>query len=196
MRGWEEPALAQGLPNRYLEDVWTTEKGLPQSDVTQIIQTRDGYLWLGTNGGLVRFDGLRFTIFDTGNTPELHSNRILALGEDRDGVLWIGTQNGGLTRYFQGKFRTYTAEDGLSDDSVFDLEADRQGNLWLSPGGLLRLTNGTFKQYSMQDGLPSNGSGDIKEAPDGSLWFRSSDFVMHYREGRFERYAIDYGWPN
>src|SRR3954465_11018468 len=93
-------------PSRYLHDAWTTENGLPQNDVMQMIQTRDGYIWLGTNGGLVRFDGIRFTIFDSGNTPELRSNRILSLAEDRDGTLWIGTQNGGLTSYSQGKFKT------------------------------------------------------------------------------------------
>jgi signal transduction histidine kinase/ligand-binding sensor domain-containing protein len=187
---WSRTALAQSVPTRYLHDVLNTENGLPQNDVTQVIQTRDGYLWLGTNGGLARFDGVRFTVFDSGNTPELRSNRILALAEDRDGTLWIGTQNGGLTSYSQGRFRTYTTRDGLPDESIFDIEADRQGNLWLSPGGLLRLTNGRFTLYTTLDGLPSNGSGDIHEAPDGSLWFRSGDFIMRFHEGRFERYGI------
>src|SRR5882757_5764582 len=85
---WQRTSLAQGAPDRYLHDVWTTENGLPQNDVTNLIQTRDGYLWLGTNGGLVRFDGIRFTVFDTGNTPELRSSRILSLCEDRDGMVW------------------------------------------------------------------------------------------------------------
>ena len=191
--GWHQTVAAQSQPpqpSRYLHDVWTTENGLPQNDVTQLIQTRDGYLWLGTNGGLVRFDGVRFTIFDSGNTPELRSNRILALAEDRDGTLWIGTQNGGLTSYSQGRFRNFTTKDGLPDESIFDMAADQQGNLWLSPGGLLRLTGGRFTLYTTRDGLPSNGSGDICEAPDGSVWFRSGDFIMRFHEGRFERYGI------
>jgi signal transduction histidine kinase/ligand-binding sensor domain-containing protein len=190
---WNQTGAAQlkQQPSRYLHDSWNTENGLPQNDVTQLIQTRDGYLWLGTNGGLVRFDGIRFTIFDSGNTPELRSNRILALAEDRDGTLWIGTQNGGLTSYSQGRFRNYTTRDGLPDESIYDIEADQQGNLWLSTnGGLLRLTNGRFTLYTTRDGLPSNGSGDLHEAPDGSLWFRSADFVMRFYEGRFERYGI------
>jgi ligand-binding sensor domain-containing protein len=189
--GLNQAGLAQPepqQPSRYLHHVWNTENGLPQNDVTQLIQTRDGYLWLGTNGGLVRFDGIKFTIFDSGNTPELRSNRILALAEDRDGTLWIGTQNGGLTSYSQGSFRTYTTNDGLPDESIFDIEADRQGNLWLSPGGLLRLRDGSFTLYTTRDGLPSNGSGDLHEAPDKSLWFRSGDFIMRWHDGRFERY--------
>jgi signal transduction histidine kinase/ligand-binding sensor domain-containing protein len=187
----EQATMAQDRAGAYLHTAWTTENGLPQNDVTQLIQTRDGYLWLGTNGGLVRFDGIRFTIFDSGNTPELRSNRILALAEDRDGTLWIGTQNGGLTSYSQGRLRNYTTRDGLPDESIYDIEADQQGNLWLSTnGGLLRLTNGRFTLYTTLDGLPSNGSGDLHEAPDGSLWFRSADFVMRFHEGRFERYGI------
>src|SRR6266478_3576441 len=70
----------------FLQSVWTTENGLPQNDV-KIVQTRDGYLWLGTNGGLARFDGINFTVFDTATVPELKSNRILALLEDHNGNL-------------------------------------------------------------------------------------------------------------
>src|SRR3712207_338650 len=93
----------------YLHDAWTTENGLPQNDVVPI-QTRDGYLWLATQGGLARFDGVKFTIFDTGNTPGLQSNRILALCEDAAGDLWVGTQSGGLTRYSRGRSEEHTAE--------------------------------------------------------------------------------------
>jgi signal transduction histidine kinase/ligand-binding sensor domain-containing protein len=186
---WQPASLAQVPPTGYLHNAWTTENGLPQNDVTQLIQTRDGYIWLGTNGGLVRFDGIRFTIFDSGNTRELRSSRILSLVEDRDGTLWIGTQNGGLTSYSRGKFKNYGTQDGLPDESVFSIEADRSGNLWLSPGGLLRLTDGNFTLYSTRDGLPSNSSGNIRAAADGSIWFRSGEFIMHFHDGRFERFS-------
>src|SRR5882762_3479088 len=103
-----QTSLARGVSPRYLSDVWTTEKGLPQNSVTSLLQTRDGYLWVGTFGGLARFDGLKFTIFDTGNSPGLKSNRITTLFEDHAGVLWIGTEQNGLSRYDRGTFTTYT----------------------------------------------------------------------------------------
>src|SRR6476620_8368881 len=89
---------------QYRFDNWTTDDGLPQNTVSAIVQTRDGYLWLATAGGLVRFDGLRFRVFDKSNTKGLTSVRFSALFEDDDGSLWIGTEDGGLTRYRNGTF--------------------------------------------------------------------------------------------
>src|SRR5206468_10639538 len=83
---------------KYVHDAWTGEDGLPQNSILSIAQTRDGYLWLGTWGGLARFDGVRFTVFNRGNTEELKNNYIYALHEDHEGSLWIGTGGGGLTR--------------------------------------------------------------------------------------------------
>ena len=79
------------LFDRYDWRAWTTQDGLPQNSITSIVQTRDGYIWLGTFGGLARFDGVRFKIFDISNTDALSTNRILSLLEDSDGNLWIGT---------------------------------------------------------------------------------------------------------
>src|SRR5262245_52132487 len=93
-------ARAQGLDPRkaltqYGLDTWTTEDELPHNSVNAIVQTRDGYLWLGTYGGVARFDGVRFVTYDAGNTESLHSNGVQALLEARDGSVWIGTNSGG-----------------------------------------------------------------------------------------------------
>ncbi len=77
---------------RFTIDVWNPDDGLPGSSVISMVQTRDGYLWLGTLYGLVRFDGIRFTVFDESNTPELNSSPIVALFEDSHDGLWIGTE--------------------------------------------------------------------------------------------------------
>ena len=80
----------------YVVDVWDTDDGLPQNSITSMVQTPDGYLWMGTLDGLVRFDGIRFSVFDQGNTPGLNSGRILKLLADRQGSLWIGTETAGI----------------------------------------------------------------------------------------------------
>src|SRR5262249_51330908 len=81
---WAATARAQ-----YRFDHWTADNGLPQNSVRDILQTRDGYIWLTTFDGLARFDGVRFTVFNKGNSPGMASNRLLQLFEDRFGDLWV-----------------------------------------------------------------------------------------------------------
>ena len=99
-------AVAGGPDRRaYRFDSWQVDDGLPQSSVTSIVQGRDGYLWLGTFGGLVRFDGMTFKVFNPNNSPNLPSSRIMSLFADDGGRLWIGTEEGFLAQYAAGQFR-------------------------------------------------------------------------------------------
>src|SRR4051812_46644314 len=96
--------LCCAAPAQYSRRIWRSEDGLPQNKVQVISQTREGYLWIGTSGGLVRFDGARFVVFDRSNTPALREDSILALCPARDGSLWIGTEGGGVVRMKDGAF--------------------------------------------------------------------------------------------
>jgi signal transduction histidine kinase/ligand-binding sensor domain-containing protein len=120
------PAQAQ-----YPFDHWTADNGLPQNSVRDIVQTRDGYLWLATLDGLVRFDGVHFTVFNKGNSPGIISNRFIQLYEDGDGDLWAGTESSGLARLHEGRFTTYTTVHGLPNNTVTSLGGDGQGRLLL-----------------------------------------------------------------
>jgi signal transduction histidine kinase/ligand-binding sensor domain-containing protein len=113
----------------FVIDHWGMEQGLPQNSVNSICQTRDGYLWLATFGGLVRFDGVQFTVFDRFNTPGMKADRCLALYEDSKGRLWIGTENG-LVLYANGTFKTYQGADGLPSEIVGKILEDKQGVIW------------------------------------------------------------------
>jgi signal transduction histidine kinase/ligand-binding sensor domain-containing protein len=88
----------------YLIDLWTSDNDLPDSSVTAITQTHDGYLWIGTHNGLVRFDGVRFVNFDPVNTPELKHARVLGLFTDATGTLWINTYDNSMTSLRNGVF--------------------------------------------------------------------------------------------
>ena len=96
-------SFAGPLPN-YVTRTWTTDDGLPDSSVTAVLQSHDGYLWLGTCSGLARFDGVHFTVFDSSNTPELQGPNVTALFEDAEGTIWIGHETGELTCYRAGQF--------------------------------------------------------------------------------------------
>lgn len=98
-------AHSSATSDDYVVQVWDTDSGLPNSTVTSIVQTPDGYLWVGTlHGGLARFDGVRFVNFNPGNTPELKSIEIHKLFVDAQGTLWINNVEGSLISYRQGKF--------------------------------------------------------------------------------------------
>jgi signal transduction histidine kinase/ligand-binding sensor domain-containing protein len=100
-------AAASNEPTDYLLDVWTIDNGLPQNSINAIVQTKDGYLWLATFDGLVRYDGVKFVVFNVRNTPGITSNRFTSLLEDRSGDLWVGTEDVGMIRYHNGKFSAF-----------------------------------------------------------------------------------------
>src|SRR4051812_31800059 len=113
LRASAKPALDPNQPiQNYLRQSWQTAQGLPQNSVFSLAQTPDGYIWLGTEEGLARFDGLRFTLFNKNNSG-LAGNMVLALLVDHTGALWAGTYGGGVTRVQNGEFRSYTTHDGL-----------------------------------------------------------------------------------
>jgi ligand-binding sensor domain-containing protein len=139
--------------SRYGHDVWTSDSGLPQNSVTAIVQTHDGYLWLGTQEGLVRFDGVRFTIYDGRNTPAFSDDFVRSLAESRDGTLWIGTMSG-LIRLRQGEFTPFRLEgvDRVAIDALFE---DREGALWVGSGlGATRIAGDHAETFDDCRGVP------------------------------------------
>src|SRR2546425_1508857 len=137
---------ARPTPAQYHFNSWATDAGLPQNTVYDIRQTRDGYLWLTTFDGLVRFDGVRFTVFNRGNSPGISSNRFLRLYEDASGDLWAGTEDGGVVRYHEGHFTSYGKEQGLTSPYVIYETEDTEGHLvvFLTDGPAMRLVDGKF----------------------------------------------------
>ena len=170
----------------YGVDFWREAEGFRQSRVRAIVQTRDGYIWLGTDGGLVRFNGESFTAFTT-ETGALKDNEVWALQEDDDGGLWIGTYGGGLTFFRDEKFKTLTSVDGLPDDVILSLSKDRQGAIWiLTPRGLGRVSGGVVTRVTTRDGLPDTRVTAVCGAsPDGVVAATRSG-VYHLVKSRFE----------
>jgi PAS domain S-box-containing protein len=183
---------------QYVHDVWETEAGLPQNSVLAIAQTPDGYLWLATEEGLVRFDGVRFAVYNKSNALQIRNNLVLALLTDRAGNLWAGTNGGGLVKYRQGKFSAFTTRQGLSNDSVLALYEDREGNLWVGTdgGGLNRLRDGLFQTYTSKDGLASDAVFAIAEDKHNSLWIGTHDGLNRIQDGRITTFTTADGLPS
>jgi signal transduction histidine kinase/ligand-binding sensor domain-containing protein len=168
--------LGAGAAPNYFMRVWQAESGLPQNKVTAVMQTRDGYLWVGTYSGLARFDGMRFTIFDNKNTPEMHSSRVTSLFESDDGTLWIGHENGEVTTCKDGKFQPVEIRAAWASRKIYGITTDAAGDVWLlnEAGLLARVRDGLV--LSPQTGkaakllsLTRSANGDIWVARDGRL---------------------------
>jgi ligand-binding sensor domain-containing protein/two-component sensor histidine kinase len=123
-----QPQMTASSFERHTYQVWNTSTGLPQDTVRQFLQTRDGYVWMATDGGLVRYDGFDFATFDRRNTPQMQSDLVNGLFEDGTGSLWLATSNG-LVRMQGNHFSRYAMAEGLPSDSVLSVRQDQQGRI-------------------------------------------------------------------
>jgi ligand-binding sensor domain-containing protein/two-component sensor histidine kinase len=167
-------------------DFWRAAEGLPQSRIRAITRTRDGYLWLATDNGLVRFNGSTFKAF-TIETGSLKDNEVWALQEDNDRGLWIGTYGGGLTLLKGGTFRTFTTADGLPDDIIRQVVKDEQGNIWMiTPKGACRYSRGVFTSFTTKDGLSEDSLIALSTGSFAGIVVAAGSKVHRFGNGRFE----------
>jgi signal transduction histidine kinase/ligand-binding sensor domain-containing protein len=176
---------------QYRFDSWTTDTGLPQNSVNAILQTRDGYLWLATSDGLVRFDGVRFTVFNKANNRGIRSNRFTTLFEDKRGALWAGTEDGGATRYADGEFTTYTIADGLPDNWVALIrEEAATGLIVLTRSGGARLgADNRFAPFEIEAGRTRANIQKIYSRETNSLHFFDADTLHVFDGARYQTFT-------
>ena len=156
--------------DHYGHQIWRTDSGLPQNTVHSILQTRDGYLWLGTDGGLVRFDGIDFLTFDAENTPQLASDTVYDLQEDASGRLWISTA-AGLLSYRNGAFAAYTMAQGLPAATVWFSYQDRRHRIWaITPAGPAFLNGKSFAAVAGAQAAGPLNRHALAEDATGMLW--------------------------
>jgi PAS domain S-box-containing protein len=163
--------------SQYVHDVWGIDQGLPQNSVFAIAQGRDAYLWLGTEAGLVRFDGVTFTTYNSSNTRGLADNYVSALAMDRADNVWAGTWVGGVIRLSAGKSAAVTGASGSFVNALYE---DRGGTLWAGQTtGLSRLQDGTFHPVPGVNASVYSLMEDDREA----LLVGTADGVKTWRNG-------------
>ena len=155
---------------------WTTENGLPQNSVHQVLQTRDGYLWIATEGGVARFNGTQFAAFNRENNDAFSSNDACCLAQDRSGTLWIGTADG-LLRYAGGTFHRYTTAEGLLSSSILSLTPAEDGSLLVLTGGGLEKFDG--QRFTL---LAASASA-LGSGPENRVLVATADGVLSYSAG-------------
>jgi len=125
------PTDPSDMTAEYYIKAWTIDDGLPQNSILSLIQTRDGYIWFGTELGLVRFNGVDFRVYNRWNLNELVKNRIVVLFEDKKSRLWVGTDGGGICSLQNGKWSLFRSESGLPNDYVRAIAEDEAGRIWI-----------------------------------------------------------------
>jgi ligand-binding sensor domain-containing protein/signal transduction histidine kinase len=184
-----QPPHAQSLSGSYFE-LGPAQGGWPESAVTTIVQSRQGYLWLGTYHGLVRFDGVRFTVLSAGNTPGLANGLITALHEDSRGQLWIGHETGHLTRFTNGRFEPVALSNSWRGGVIESITSDQDGDVWL--------LNDTGLLYRLQDAKTAEAPGGasptrkvaLVRAPNGKLWLVANGAIAKLEKGKVVPFPI------
>jgi diguanylate cyclase (GGDEF)-like protein len=171
--------------SQYVQTTLTERNGLPQNSVYSMAQTRDGYIWFGTEEGIARFDGVRVTVLNTLQYKTLKDNYISILTAAQDGSLWIGTRSGVL-RFKDGVFRTCLTPNS----PITAIHEDRSGRIWVgSMNGLYSIAGDQVRLYKTPDGLPSVEIRNIAEGKDGTLWVGTAGGLASFSGNHFTSYA-------
>ena len=185
-------------PEDYIVNYFTIENGLPQNTIHSILQTHDGFIWIGTPSGLVRFDGLDFRIYTRWDVPELKNDNITCLYEDSNQTLWIGTEGGGICTLKDGQWNHYTTDNGLSSDYVRVILSDLNGDIWVGTDyGLNQISKEGIRVYTERDGLYDNTITALSVDNWNNLWigtFRSG--LAKFTQGSISILAYEEGLKN
>ena len=167
--------------SQYGYSVWSHQNGLPANSIRVATQTRDGYIWLGTTAGLLRFDGVRFEVISTDTTDINNQEVIAALCETRDSTLWIGTAYDGLRRIKKGKLLPCNTANGFPKKPIRALFESREGNLWIgSSDGLFEYIDGHCVAITIDPLYIST----ITEDASGRIFVGSGRGVRFFEEAR------------
>ena len=165
--------------------IWAMESGLPQNTVQALVQTRDGFVWLGTEAGLVRFDGIGFQVFDRNSSPSLPGNDVSSLLEAQDGGLWVGT-NEGLARWKDGTIRAYSTQDGLPGNGIRALAEEKSGGIWVyTDQGLARLSGDKF--VATGDWHAGNAITSVTTKGSSGVWVDTPQGTAAYGEDSWKK---------
>ncbi len=179
--------------SNYIHHIWTTKDGIPQNTIYSIVQDSHGYIWIGTDGGLARFDGLEFKLFNKSNTPAIKNDSITSLFISSDKTLWIGTYGGGITLH---KGNHFLSPSSLEPHYfIQSITEDQDKNIWIGTigGGILLFKDNLFSSITEEDGLSSNIVSSVFADTKGKLWIGTTNGLDCLEHGEFTTYTANDG---
>jgi ligand-binding sensor domain-containing protein/signal transduction histidine kinase/CheY-like chemotaxis protein/HPt (histidine-containing phosphotransfer) domain-containing protein len=182
-------------PSQYLVENWQIPEGLPQSSVQAIARTPDGYLWVGTQEGLARFDGVRFSVFIGGPGVDVPDKHIAVLFVDAAGRLWVGTRSG-VAVLDEGHFKSLNRFPELSHAHVRAITQDSAGHMWVgTEQGLVEIDGDKVRSLGVSKGLIDNRVQALVEDRQGTLWIGTVSGLQRFDGKRFDNVALNSGGP-
>ncbi len=171
----------------WLSRTWQTDEGLPDNNVTGVVQTGDGYLWVATLGGLVRFNGEGFETFSTINLPKAPNKVARRMFLGRDGQLWLVMDRGVVVAVGHDAVRVFDANDGIPNSRVSAIAEDEQGGVWFDFGdAVCRILDGKVMNFGAGEGLPPGNNIRLAADKEGQLWFASGTHAGIVRAGHWQ----------
>jgi ligand-binding sensor domain-containing protein/signal transduction histidine kinase/DNA-binding response OmpR family regulator len=179
--------------SQYQLENWQVQDGMPQSSAQAIARTADGYLWIGTQEGLARFDGVRFTVFAGGRDVDIPNKYISALFVDAGGQLWVGTRSG-IAVLEQGHFRSFGKFASLAHANVRTIAQDRAGHIWVgTETGLIEINGDSAHPYDSSSGLLDGPVQALLEDRNGTLWIGSASGLQRFDGKRYATVSLEAG---
>ena len=185
-----DPSLSDIPTQQFVHESWTVNDGLPVNGTTDLLQSSDGYIWLATFDGLVRFDGVRFTVFNIANSPGLPSNRIVEIHEARGNELWLLTDQGHVAHMRDGQFKSWGPHEAVDSWVARYIHVGHDASVWVATDqGLMHAKDGDLVPFA-PDLLPDGGAGATHLSRDGVLWVNSVGAILRVTDEQFESTPI------
>jgi signal transduction histidine kinase/ligand-binding sensor domain-containing protein len=168
--------------------VWQTYEGLPDNSISGVAQADDGYLWVATLGGLMRFNGDKFEEFSMLRIPGIPNRVVRNLFQDQHGRLWLAMDRGPVVCLEKESVRVFTEAEGLEDARVAAMAEDRTGAVWLACSSAfyrISLAEGKLSRFGAEEGLPAGGNSWITADEQGRLWFARGAHIGVFRDGKW-----------
>jgi len=176
---------------QFTRDLWRVSDGLPEDTVQALAVSSDGALWIGSTGGLVRFDGFHMQAYGAGQSAPLPVNSIFCLVPDADGDLWAGTEGGGLLRMRGHALKSYSAEQGLTDGFVRSVLHDSRKRLWVgTDDGLFRMKGERLQRVDRSNGIPPVAVHAMAEDHQHRVWVGGSRLMSIDSDGTAHQYEL------
>jgi signal transduction histidine kinase len=175
--------------NDWFVRAWRSDEGLPDNNVTGLVQIPDGYMWVATLGGLVRFDGTRFQEFSPDNLKGIPGRGVRAMVMDPRHRLWLALDRGIVVCVESNTARIFTKQDGLPPVTPLSMAADGDGGIWIlnTRRNLIRIQDGKVDLFGTDQGLPAGSiSCSLANDRDGRLWFSMDNKIGIFQAGRFD----------